>query len=107
MNTEWHPCEYKNSKLQHDGTWEDGKWYQWLTKDGEIVAARMKEDTYDHFFPSEKIDESDVVAFREYDKEKVEKIKMLLDVFAGEAGLKLLDFEKENLIKLLNTPPKN
>lgn len=38
--------------------------------------------------------------------DREEKFKILLDVLAGEAGLKLLDFEKENLIKLLDMPPE-
>ena len=64
---EWHECKYENLKLEHDGTWEDGKWYEWLTKDGKIINATMKDDAYDHFYPSVEINEEDVIAFRECD----------------------------------------
>ena len=40
-------------------------------------------------------------------EEEEEKFKMLLDVITGEVGLKLSDFEKENLIKTLNTRSEN
>ena len=29
MNNEWHPCRYVDCKLEHDGSWVDGKWYEW------------------------------------------------------------------------------
>lgn len=65
-NGTWHPCEYVDYHLKHDGTWVDGRWYEWKDKDGNIEIARMKLDTIDHFFPrAEVIKEEDVVAFRE------------------------------------------
>jgi hypothetical protein len=30
----------------------DGAWNWWMDKDGNVEYARMKEDAYDHFFPS-------------------------------------------------------
>lgn len=62
---DWHTCRYVNGKLEHDGTWEDGKWYEWLDKHDNIVIARMKMDAEDHFFPGTCIREEDVIAFRE------------------------------------------
>ena len=32
----------------------DGDWNWWMDKDGNVEFARMKEDTYDHFYPSTK-----------------------------------------------------
>ena len=62
---QWHPCKYRQSKLIHDGTWVDGRWYEWLDKYGNREVARMKLDAYDHFYPSTKrIKEEDVLAFR-------------------------------------------
>ena len=64
----WHPCSYDENdpKLMHDGTWVDGKWYEWLDKYDNREKARMKLDAIDHFFPSTKIiREQDVIAFRE------------------------------------------
>lgn len=64
----WHPCSYDENgmKLKHDGTWEDGKWYEWLDKYDNREIARMKKDCLDHFFPPTKIiKEQDVIAFRE------------------------------------------
>lgn len=64
---EWHSCKYgEDMKLQHDGSWVPGRWYEWLTSCGHIEIARMKDDAFDHFFPPTKtILEPEVVAFRE------------------------------------------
>ena len=66
--TEWRPCSYdtyEDSKLEHDGSWVDGRWYEWLDKYGNREVARMKLDAVDHFYPSTKtIKEDDVIAFR-------------------------------------------
>lgn len=32
----------------------DGDWNWWMDKDGNVEYARMKEDTYDHFYPPTK-----------------------------------------------------
>ena len=32
----------------------DGDWNWWMDKDGNVEFARMKEDTYDHFYPPTK-----------------------------------------------------
>lgn len=32
----------------------DGAWNWWMDKDGNVEFARMKEDAYDHFYPSTK-----------------------------------------------------
>ena len=61
----WHPCRYVNGKLEHDGTWEDGKWYEWIDKNDNLVTARMKMDAEDHFFPDTWMHEKDVIAFRD------------------------------------------
>lgn len=61
----WQPCRYIDLKLQHNGTWKDGAWYEWKDTNGNIETARMKLDAYDHFFPDTKvIKEEDVVAYR-------------------------------------------
>lgn len=61
----WNYCKYKNSKLQHDGSWIDGKWYEWLDKYGNKEIARMKLDAIDHFYPNANtIKEEDVIAYR-------------------------------------------
>lgn len=63
---EWHPCKYEGYELIHDGTWVDGRWYEWLDKYNNREIARMKLDAFDHFFPNTKfIKEEDVIAFRE------------------------------------------
>lgn len=65
-NNVWHPCTYEEYTLYHDGTWVDGRWYEWLDKFGNKEAARMKIDAFDHFYPPTKIiKEEDVIAFRE------------------------------------------
>lgn len=44
MNNEWHPCRYVDCKLEHDGSWVDGKWYEWEDIYGNREVARMKLD---------------------------------------------------------------
>lgn len=62
----WHSCSYKHGELIYDGSWEDGKWYEWKDIFGNVEEARMKLDTPDHFFPpTDVIKEEDVVAYRE------------------------------------------
>ena len=64
----WHPCYYECMKCQYpqDDEVPFGWWLEWLDKYGNIELARMKEDAYDHFFPKQKIIESeeDIVAWR-------------------------------------------
>ena len=61
----WHPCKYVDLKLEHDGSWISGKWYEWMDKFGNVEVARMKYDAIDHFFPPTKtIQQEDVVAYR-------------------------------------------
>jgi hypothetical protein len=78
LDQPWHPCKYEDWELIHDGTWVDGRWYEWLDKYNNREVARMKSDMQDHFFPQTKvIKEEDVIAFREtlynYHKRKAEK----------------------------------
>lgn len=63
----WNPCYYgEDGKLHHDGSWEPGRWYEWIDRNYKIEIARMKDDAEDHFFPPTKtIKEEDVIAFRE------------------------------------------
>lgn len=51
----WHPCQYVDCKLEHDGSWVDGKWYEWEDVRGNREVARMKLDAIDHFYPHAKI----------------------------------------------------
>lgn len=63
----WQECQYAGLKLQHNGTWIDGAWYEWKDTDGNIEKARMKLDAYDHFFPDTRvIKEENVVAYRPF-----------------------------------------
>ena len=63
----WHPCKYEDHELIHDGSWSDGRWYEWLDKYNNREVARMKLDMFDHFYPRPKIiKEEDVIAFREF-----------------------------------------
>ena len=70
---EWHQCEYGifndvSYRLIHDGTWEDGKFYEWIDIYGNKEIARMKKDAIDHFFPPTKlVKEKNVIAYREID----------------------------------------
>ena len=76
----WHSCEYKNGELFHDGSWVDGKWYEWKDIHGNIEEARMKLDTPDHFYPpTDIIREEDVVAYREI-KEEADSFEMIIPV---------------------------
>ena len=42
MSNAWHPCQYVDCKLEHDGSWIDGKWYEWEDVHGNREVARMK-----------------------------------------------------------------
>ena len=44
MNNERHPCRYIDCTLEHDGSWVDGKWYEWEDIYGNREVARMKLD---------------------------------------------------------------
>jgi hypothetical protein len=51
------PCKTDECgmKLEWDNDYDapiDGAWNWWMDKDGNVEYARMKEDAYDHFFPS-------------------------------------------------------
>lgn len=70
----WHPCKYENYELIHDGSWSEGRWYEWLDKYNNREVARMKLDMLDHFYPQTKIiKEEDVIAFREIRRPHVTK----------------------------------
>ena len=59
-------CAYVDGKLLSEVPWEDGRWYKWIDKDGNIEKARMKEERQDYFYPATKvIKERDVIGFRE------------------------------------------
>ena len=64
-NLPWHPCSYVNGKLQHDGSWKPGYWYEWIDRFDNRVHARLKDDAEDHFWPNTEIKEEDIIAFRE------------------------------------------
>ena len=65
----WHPCQYVDCKLEHDGSWVDGKWYEWEDVRGNREVARMKLDAIDHFYPHAKIiKEEDVCRYRELEE---------------------------------------
>ena len=56
-------------KLEHDGSWVDGKWYEWEDVRGNREVARMKLDAIDHFYPHTKIiKEEDVCRYRELEE---------------------------------------
>lgn len=40
MNNERHPCRYIDCTLEHDGSWVDGKWYEWEDIYGNREVAR-------------------------------------------------------------------
>lgn len=66
LENPWHPCKYESFMLVHDGSWADGRWYEWLDKYNNREIARMKLDSIDHFYPPTKIiKEENVIAFRE------------------------------------------
>ena len=48
MASVWHPCRYIDSNLEHDGSWIDGRWYEWEDIHGNREIARMKLDAIDH-----------------------------------------------------------
>lgn len=65
----WHPCQYVDCKLEHDGSWVDGRWYEWEDIYGSREVARMKLDAIDHFYPCAKIiKEEDVCRYRELEE---------------------------------------
>lgn len=65
----WHPCRYIDSTLEHDGSWIDGKWYEWEDIHGNREIARMKLDSIDHFYPETKtVKEEDVCRYREIEE---------------------------------------
>lgn len=69
MSGAWHPCRYVNLKLEHDGSWVDGRWYEWEDIHGNREVARMKLDAIDHFYPQAKvIKEEDVCRYRELEE---------------------------------------
>ena len=65
----WHPCQYVDCKLEHDGSWIDGKWYEWEDVHGNREVARMKLAAIDHFYPHAKIiKEEGVCRYRELEE---------------------------------------
>ena len=65
----WHLCRYVDLKLEHDGSWVDGRWYEWEDIHGNREVARMKLDAIDHFYPHTKIiKEEDVCRYRELEE---------------------------------------
>ena len=65
----WHPCQYVDCKLEHDGSWVDGRWYEWEDIHGSREVARMKLDAIDHVYPYAKIiKEEDVCRYRELEE---------------------------------------
>ena len=69
MGNAWHPCQYVDCKLEHDGSWIDGKWYEWEDVHGNREVARMKLDAIDHFYPHAKIiKEEGVCRYRELEE---------------------------------------
>ena len=69
MSGAWHPCRYVDLKLEHDGSWVDGRWYEWEDIHGNREVARMKLDAIDHFYPQAKvIKEEDVCRYRELEE---------------------------------------
>jgi hypothetical protein len=59
-------CAYVDGKLLSEVPWGDGRWYEWIDKDGYIEKARMKEEWQDYFSPETKVvKERDVIGFRE------------------------------------------
>ena len=70
----WHPCRYIDFTLEHDGSWIDGRWYEWEDIHGNREIARMKLDAIDHFYPETKtIKEEDVCRYREIEEVKKKK----------------------------------
>ena len=66
----WHTCRYIDSALWHDGSWIDGRWYEWEDIYGNREIARMKLDAIDHFYPRTKIiKEEDVCRYREIEED--------------------------------------
>jgi len=63
---DWHPCYYNHETLSLVPELIDGKWYEWLSKDGQIQEARYKADLQDHFWPHPPLFAmEDAIAYRE------------------------------------------
>lgn len=61
----WEPDGDMGDLIDPQGIWEDGKWYEWIDKHGNIEVARMKENVWHYFYPDTKIiKEKDVIGFR-------------------------------------------
>ena len=62
----WRPCAYHGGRFLHRGEWEPDRWYEFMTKDGTVFEARMKEEVYmDYFYPKEEKKENEVYFYRE------------------------------------------
>ena len=62
----WRPCAYHGGRFLHRGEWEPGRWYEFMTKDGTVFEARMKEEVYmDYFYPKAEKKENEVWFYRE------------------------------------------
>ena len=62
----WRPCAYHGGRFLHRGEWEPGRWYEFMTKDGTVFEARMKEEVYmDYFYPKAEKKENEVYFYRE------------------------------------------
>lgn len=62
-------AQIHDCKLEHDGSWVDGRWYEWEDIHGSREVARMKLDAIDHFYPYAKIiKEEDVCRYRELEE---------------------------------------
>lgn len=62
----WRPCAYHGGRFLHRGEWEPDRWYEFMTRDGTVFEARMKEDTHmDCFYPKAEKKENEVWFYRE------------------------------------------
>lgn len=69
-NGNWTPCHYDGAKIVSPIYPPDGKWLEWINKDGKTQIARFKEDGMDHFYPSGPVfDIDEVVGWRELKKD--------------------------------------
>ena len=90
----WHPCRYIDSTLEHDGSWIDGRWYEWEDIHGNREIARMKLDAIDHFYPETRtIKEEDVCRYREIE----ERRKMMSPEFDRSFGI--IEPEQMEIVK--------
>ena len=63
----WRPCAYHGGRFLHRGEWEPDRWYEFMTRDGTVFKARMKEDTHmDCFYPKAEKKENEVYFYREW-----------------------------------------